>query len=465
MRVAKSVCNIYSAVLTTRVSSRIQRTVLSAWVGPKGHVVADHVAIDGHDRLRTHLTRSPAPQLPAAAQEPPRLPSQRVPAPRLARWITIAMVCGIAVGVVLNVVTASEGQSDELAFGTSCVVAVFLIQLHICVANRDKWSTRRRTLLVAAEFVLVYAPFLVTGNLFGSMAGPLAGTALLLMPPRVAWSIFGIVTGSIGVLAVVLHYPPNYIAYLPVSTALTGLTIWGLTRLTDLVHEVHAARDALARMAVVQERLRFARDTHDLLGYSLSAITLKCELIYRLVPNQLEKARAEIESVLVVSRQALADVRLVASGYRELSLAAEVDSVARLLAAADVDADLGVDCGRLHPIVDTTLATALREGVTNMLRHSNVTACTIKAHAEDASIRLTLVNDGVVRTEINDHDSGSGLENLTSRLEAIGGTLTAGLRADGRFQLAAVAPRHPDGARSRPADFPAPSAKPEDANA
>ena len=89
-------------------------------------------------------------------------------------------------------------------------------------------------------------------------------------------------------------------------------------------------------MAVAQERLRFARDLHDLLGYSLSAITLKSELTHRLVPKNPDKAQNELVEILDISRKALADVRAVASGYRELSLENESESARSLLLAADV---------------------------------------------------------------------------------------------------------------------------------
>lgn len=149
-----------------------------------------------------------------------------------------------------------------------------------------------------------------------------------------------------------------------------------------------------------------------------------------------------------MARQALADVRLVSSGYRNMSLIEEAESTGTVLSAADIRAEVEVECGRLHPVVDTVLATALREGVTNILRHSQVRVCTIKAEIEEETVRLGLTNDNPhEQSELESARSGggSGLDNLRGRFAAIGGGLSAGLREDGRFHLEVWAPLRPTG--------------------
>jgi two-component system sensor histidine kinase DesK len=136
----------------------------------------------------------------------------------------------------------------------------------------------------------------------------------------------------------------------------------------------------------------------------------------------------------------------VASGYREMSLETEAAAVAEVMAAADVQVEADITCGRLHPLVDTVLATALREGVTNILRHSKVQSCAITAAVKGETVRLTLVNDGVVSQEAprtGGGGSGSGLGNLRTRLTEIGGRLTTETTRDGRFRLVAEAPVKP----------------------
>ncbi|MFF9093068.1 sensor histidine kinase [Streptomyces sp. NPDC014802] len=366
-----------------------------------------------------------------------------VPAPRLAQGISITVISGFGIITMLNVHNAVPGGT-LLAACLGAVLVLYAVQFLVASAGARRWSTRRRAFALLTQALLTFVPMVWIGMAWGSMAGPLGGSILLLLPARLAWPLYGAVTLTILGWSQVEGAPALEQGYFTISTALTGLVIYGLTRLTDLVREVHAARAEMARMAVMQERLRFARDLHDLLGYSLSTITLKSELIHRLVPVNPERAREEVASVLGVSRQALADVRLVASGYRDMSLEAEAAAVAEVMAAADVQVEVDIDCGRLHPLVDTVLATALREGVTNILRHSKVQSCVITADAEGETVRLTLVNDGVVPQETpRNQGSGSGLGNLRTRLTEIGGTLSAQATREGRFRLVAEAPVRP----------------------
>ncbi|MEU6847616.1 histidine kinase [Streptomyces sp. NPDC046716] len=373
--------------------------------------------------------------------------------PRLAQVISSVAIFGYGVVTLLNVRNAVAGTAP-LVVSICALVVLYAVQMALTSPGARRWSMRRKTLTLGVQVVLTLCPLAWLGVSWGSMAGPLAASVLLLLPGRVAWACY------IGIPLVILGWalatgvPGPQSAYLIISSALTGLVIYGLTRLTDLVREVHEARAEMARMAVTQERLRFARDLHDLLGYSLSAITLKSELIHRLVTVHPERARDEVATVLQISRQALADVRLVASGYRDMSLSAEARSVAEVLAAADIDVRLTADVGRLHPLVDTVLATALREGVTNILRHSKVQACTIDVAVVDDRVRLDLVNDGApVANRIGSRDRGSGLGNLGARLGAIGGELTAGPVAGGRFRLTAAAPLRPSKGEEQPPEL------------
>ncbi|MFE9770447.1 sensor histidine kinase [Streptomyces sp. NPDC005931] len=364
-------------------------------------------------------------------------------APRLAQGISAVVFSGHGIITLLNVQNVVSGTA-ALAVCTAAVVVLYVVQILLTSPGARRWTTRRKALILGGQVVLTFGPMVWLGVAWGSMAGPLGGSILLLLPGRFAWPCYGLIPLTMLLWSAGEGVPALETGYYAVSTALAGLVIYGLTRLTELVREVHETRAEMARMAVTQERLRFARDLHDLLGYSLSAITLKSELIHRLVPVNPERARDEVASVLGVARQALADVRLVASGYRDMSLEAEAESVAEVMAAADVDIEVDIRCGRLHPLVDTVLATALREGVTNILRHSKVEKCTVRAEIVGEAVRLDLVNDGVAAPDRPDSpDRGSGLGNLCTRLRAIGGELTAGVVPGGRFRLTAVAPVRP----------------------
>ncbi|MEU3557694.1 sensor histidine kinase [Streptomyces fragilis] len=374
-------------------------------------------------------------------------PRTQAPAPRLAQAIIVVALVLYGTITVLNVVRTSP-PAGELTVCVGLVLALFGVQLAVSSPGARQWPPGRKALMLGLQALLTFAPLAWFGVSWGSMEGPLAASLLLTLPARYAWPSYGALIAFIPVYNLLAGAPIDLVVYYTLAGTLTGLVIYGLTRLTDLVREVHDTREELARMAVAQERLRFARDLHDLLGYSLSAITLKGELIQRLITTRPETARKEIASVLEVARQALADVRLVSSGYRDMSLTEEAESAGTVLAAADVRARVDVQCGRLHPVVDTVLATALREGVTNILRHSRVRVCAIEAAMDGETVRLRLTNDrphehGRI---FSDHSGGSGLDNLRCRLAAIGGGLSAGLQDDGGFLLEVWAPLRPQSA-------------------
>ncbi|WP_433547537.1 sensor histidine kinase [Streptomyces sp. CA-294286] len=379
-----------------------------------------------------------------------------LPVPLLARICTIiALLCYSAV-TVLNVAASKAGAHVLLACAVF-IVCVFTTQCLVSAPSSKLWSMRTKVLTLGVQALLTYVPFTWFGLNWGSMEGPMAASVLLLLPARFAWPVFTLVLVAVPVYALSAGATPTAAGYYTTSALLCGIVIYGLSRLTELVHEVHATRARMAQMAVGQERMRFARDLHDLLGYSLSAIALKGELSLRLIEHHPEQAQEATRSLLEVTRQALADVRLVASGYREMSLRDELESANSVLETAGVQVDMRMDCGRLHPVIETVLATALREGVTNILRHSRVEFCTITTSWEDETVLLTLVNDGVapgtgtwpLRTGPEyggngpDEYGGSGLRNLRARLRAVGGSLTAGVRPDGRFVLEALAPAKP----------------------
>ncbi|MFH8349837.1 sensor histidine kinase [Streptomyces sp. NPDC018045] len=360
----------------------------------------------------------------------------------MARIITIIVLCGYTAVPLLEVLR-DDPPLDLLLMCLGSASALFFLQLLHSSPRARRWTAPWKTLTLTVQSVLTFLPFLWLGITWAGMGGILGSSLLLMLPAPLSWFLFALVAAVIDGYAFALRLPAVTELYTPLTTLLTGLVLYGLTRLTDLVHEVHSARTALARMAVAQERMRFSRDVHDLLGYSLSAITLKCELIHRLVVTNPARAQEEVTAVLGVSRQALADARLVARSYREMSLSEEAESAATVLAAADIRVTLDISCGRLHPAVDTALATTLREGVTNVLRHSKAQSCTITAVRKDDTVWLTLVNDGVVDKDRPLGPGGSGLSNLAARLGAIGGRVTSGTRRDGRFHLEAHSPVRP----------------------
>jgi len=367
-------------------------------------------------------------------------------APNLARAIVVVVFSAFVLIAFLRVVYEGLGPPSRIVL--SIVYLAPLLWLQLYVFGRPQAQLKRPVLYAAllCQAVLVYLAFQLSPALL-SFPGFLAGSVLLVLPPRLAWPAFGVIVVSTAVSIGNLSDGSTFdFIYGGVSTTITGLVVYGLTRLSSLVMELHEARGELARMAVAQERLRFARDLHDLLGYSLSAITLKSELTHRLVTKNPDKAQSELVEILDISRKALADVRSVASGYRELSLDSESESARSVLTAADVDVTMDISYGDLPTPVKTVLATVLREGVTNVLRHSKAERCDISVRQADGRVCLDIVNDGV-QANPTPSNGGSGIRNLSARIKALQGQLVAGIEPDGRYGLHACAPVEPVTAR------------------
>ncbi|WP_232666295.1 sensor histidine kinase [Pseudonocardia sp. TRM90224] len=212
-----------------------------------------------------------------------------------------------------------------------------------------------------------------------------------------------------------------------------GLQIW----LWRLVVQARDGQDAIARLTATEERLRFARDVHDVLGHDLSVIALKAELVARLCPIDVERAGAEAAEIQQLAAAALGHVRQAVHGYRTVELREQLKTAERVLSSAGVRCTIRVTEGEL-PAESAHLSPVLREAVTNMLRHSRAVSCTIDVDATTEHVRMTVTNDGVLPAAPDERSSG--LRGLTERLAEVGGTLTTHVAA-GTFTLVTVLPR------------------------
>ncbi|MEV0825783.1 sensor histidine kinase [Nonomuraea rubra] len=203
-----------------------------------------------------------------------------------------------------------------------------------------------------------------------------------------------------------------------------------------LAEEAHKGREAHTKLALAEERLRFARDLHDLVGHQLSAIAVKTELAVRLSDVDGDAAKAEMSEVNALTRKALKELRQAVRGYRELDLAAELNSVKGVLEAAGVRCEVLLPYRDLPPGVAPVFAYAVREAVTNVLKHSTATFCEISIRFTEQEAELVVRNDGVARRQAV--DLGSGLAGMGERLAAVGGEMRATPTADGQFLLVAV---------------------------
>jgi two-component system, NarL family, sensor histidine kinase DesK len=273
-------------------------------------------------------------------------------------------------------------------------------------------------------FVIASAPMLLRGRPAAIMlAAPIVGTAAAGVREA---SVDGVSAAQVALL----------VPYWVVGLITGGMALYVSARLVWVATELHATRIELAELAIGRERLRISRDLHDLLGQSLSAVSLKGELAKRLLGRDLRAAQAEIEDLTGVARDALRDMRAVTRDEHAASFRTEVDAAAGLLRAAGIQARIELDAADLPQPVEQVFAWAVREGVTNMLRHSEARACSITCGRRDRIVRLEIVNDGARRPT----GGGSGLAGLAERARAVSGSVAAGPADGGRFRLLVEVP-------------------------
>jgi two-component system, NarL family, sensor histidine kinase DesK len=217
---------------------------------------------------------------------------------------------------------------------------------------------------------------------------------------------------------------------------LTALVMWGVIQMIERNAELARAQERLAELAVTEERARFARDLHDVLGHSLTLLAIKAELAGRLVRLDADRAEREIAEVERLARDALVDVRAAVGGYRQATLSGELISARAVLDAAGIDAELPVAVDEVTGERRELLGWAVREGVTNVVRHSGATRCRIRVTSDGVEI----MDDGrgpgpAPAGGAEGWTLGSGLRGLRERAEAAGATVVIGSSPDGGFRL------------------------------
>ncbi|AEF38525.1 sensor histidine kinase [Hoyosella subflava] len=215
--------------------------------------------------------------------------------------------------------------------------------------------------------------------------------------------------------------------------ATTRISLWMLR----VVDELDAARAKEAALSVAEERLRFARDLHDVVGRALSVISVKSELATVLADRDIERAADQMREVRELANDSLREMRQLVRGYRGLDLAAEVDGARALLQSAGIDVTVEGEVADVPERFREAAAWMVREGVTNILRHSVARNCTIMVAAGAISLR----NDGAPSRETDDGATkhGNGLAGLSERMNAAGAALVS-RHTGSEFELRAEFP-------------------------
>ncbi|MEU8381392.1 histidine kinase [Streptosporangium sp. NPDC048865] len=297
-------------------------------------------------------------------------------------------------------------------------VAAFAVLYVLCI--RFSFRDRRRAAVAALAGLLVVAFLLLAGfaHHWFYLAPLMTIACGAVLRGRSVYLLLTVLTLALVVVMWRAGASWPSISLATWGTATGGLVVSIVLKLFSVIAELQETREELARVAVAEERLRFSRDLHDLLGHTLSVMVVKAEAVRRLAPRDAGAAARQAADIEAVGREALTEVRAAVTGYRGRGLAAELASARTVLADADIALTLNVTGDRPAPEADALLGWAVREGVTNVVRHSAARTCEITLEGTMLEIR----DDGRGR---GGSPPGNGLRGLTERVVASGGTLEA----------------------------------------
>lgn len=376
------------------------------------------------------------------------------------RW-TLYLLLGTVPFLALGIAATAPAEATLLAFFTYPVAATVQAGVAIAVirvgitAFRDsaplpRWAYPTLLVPTAAAAAAALALLPPADEIGWLGRGPALLLVLLVavfaLTPVLGIGPVTVLTLASAVAGALANRPaidPSLIAPAAFLYALVGvamavsfrISIWML----GVVWEQERTRGLHARLAVAEERLRFSRDLHDVMGRALSAVAVKSELAAELARRDRgEAAATEMLEVRELANDSLREVRAVVAGYRQADLTTELAGARSMLRAAGVRTRIiGEDTALPRP-VQSALAWVVREGATNVVRHSSADTCTIDLSVADDGervARLTITNDGVVEPP----SSGSGLVGLAERLATLGGSVHTD-STDGRFVLRAQVP-------------------------
>jgi two-component system sensor histidine kinase DesK len=343
--------------------------------------------------------------------------------------------------------SAWEIHSPVRRAGSIVIVVLFaVIYMRTFYVVRDKrWSGESLPLRVQIAAMAAVLGLTVLGCVLIGQAGTafcvyLSVTSVLVLPFRLALAavLANMIACEIAFVTVPGWKPEHGLTF---SVFVSALAIWGVVQMITRNQQLARARAQNAQLAVLEERNRFARDIHDLLGHSLTVVTVKAELAGRLISIDPERAAKEIADVERLARDALADVRATVAGYREVSLAGELISARAALDAAGICAELPGALDDVPGDRRELFGWAVREGVTNVIRHSGASRCRISVSSSAIEILDDGRGPGALAGPVGEVDgrvglSGNGLLGLHERAAAAGSTVLVGRASDqGGFRL------------------------------
>lgn len=320
------------------------------------------------------------------------------------------------------------------AFGAAALLALYFV---------GWWLNGRRVVWVMAGITLLgiaYAPFNVGASVFFVYAAAFAGCA---GDAKFAASLVAAICVALLGETFLFHLPAEFWIFGVVFSILVGAVNIHHAQRRLANSRLRMAQEEIEHLAKVAERERIARDMHDVLGHTLSVVILKSELAAKLIQQNPADAKREMSDVERIAREGLAEVRNAIGGYRSEGLAAELSRAGATLETANVRFDCSAAPIALSPAEETVLALAVREAVTNVVRHSRARLCRLSLERVDGTCRLRIEDDG----RGGGNAEGNGLRGMRERVEALGGTFVH--QASPGTTLTITLPLHPHGGNSR----------------
>jgi two-component system, NarL family, sensor histidine kinase DesK len=325
--------------------------------------------------------------------------------------------------------------------GVAIAVAFCAIYVYVIGTWERGWQKTRAGL--AAIFVLAVIACVVYGSSWLTLWIYVSAATGFVVPGRgpAMRAVLG-VSACYALLGWLTHASMTTFLLNLLPVVLIGWAMAGFRYQATLVHELSLARETVAKLAASEERLRLARDMHDLTGQSLSMITLKSDLVAKLLarlPRSKDRDAAlrEAGDISQVSRRTLHDIRDAVSGYRRPTLAVEIITARTALGAAGIHLDddpaLTLRSGTFDPEAEAALAWCVREATTNVIRHSGARNCVVRLAQRDGELSLEVTDDGRGLAGLTagsgtglETGPGSGLRGMSERVTALGGRLSLG---------------------------------------
>ena len=346
--------------------------------------------------------------------------------------------------MIFAVVSVPDGDPSPPVLAARCLMVLVITLGYLATAWIADCSLRTRWLYLAGFAALLPLSWFVWGwSLvgYGAYVAIMAATLLPWRQSRIAIPVWS------GLLALTIPLGAGSTAtYIALISLGMGLATAAGMEAGAIQGRLRSAERRVDTLSVAAERERIGRDLHDILGHSLTAISIKADLAGRLVERDPAAAKVQIAEIEQVARQALADVRTTASGMRQVRLATEIASARSVLRAAGIESRMPSALPALSDATSELFGYVVREAVTNVVRHSHAGICTVAVTPTGVEVR----DDGRGLTGRVGSD-GSGLDGLRARVTAAGGTLSIAIGEAGgtvvRAELGALA--HPEAVATR----------------